>query len=940
MTDIDGDPDGDVEMTEREQVEGIEYDNRLENQYQATLFQQTDKRTQLEKLRDGYTKNIAKLNKEQLRSLFRDAQKAGMKETFTQCKNMNKQQAAVLQFYIKEFHANGVDIKKAPIFNPRKAKNDRPQKQRKRTRAQETTETTQAATAAKTSHKGNVDPYKTLGQFTWEYRQKHTLLLVGSGRKTRIRCAACDFIFSANATRWIVQQHCGEGCRAAEGPMKALHHKKAISEFGGRNEREEQYCRVFLANVPEQQHLKSEKEAMVYRMEKAQAYLKAGTKFSNFDHHQIVDKRHIDHGGPAGRTHMGEVIPAVIDLEVERIKSETGKDAKISVIFDGTTRIGDVQAIIFRFVLDDGKNPPEIIHRLVGLPNLESSLCGEALAGVIGRSLEKYDVPPENLLAASRDGCLVNTVCTNTLKGPIFNCKNLIDLLCHSHNAHNTGTALLDPPVAYDINQNKLPPRVTFPFIKKWNKCYVPTCVSHKAGLLFVDITGEKDTKGMGTVRWNAKFENLFQKHRIGWEHIRTWAVRMVDDGLCGRSAPNMSTMLNDQGQFLWLVVEVTFYIVICQPICELTTRCEGDGQLSPVTYDYIMDLVLTRFRSGYDWIWANDSLMDAIEALKDYQEAQPDDAIDVKIAAAKKVYEDALEKVRIGPTGDYKRKKKNVSHLDQYLRAAAQAKYAAERLIIEERLKKDSDSALDEYTKLMSQSTPSTVTEIKNKLISYSELAIKYFIDKYTTGPFKESLELFRLAKIVNPNFAKTCSQANGFKMIDDIFEHLPYLKNCSNKDQWMKNLKDSFSSLKAKHATLLMSDKLKIGDKVLVRCMNHPVPRAAEVMGVPMIHGDKISVKYKGQKKDESDLEEEDVLPGRVILPVRDFLKYFHEIRDEFPEWMELVKILVLLQPSSAAAERVFSQLAGMFSKSQMSLLQDTMWIVIALRFHDRDL
>ena len=120
MTDIDGDPDGDVEMTEREQVEGIEYDNRLENQYQATLFQQTDKRTQLEKLRDGYTKNIAKLNKEQLRSLFRDAQKAGMKETFTQCKNMNKQQAAVLQFYIKEFHANGVDIKKAPIFNPRK----------------------------------------------------------------------------------------------------------------------------------------------------------------------------------------------------------------------------------------------------------------------------------------------------------------------------------------------------------------------------------------------------------------------------------------------------------------------------------------------------------------------------------------------------------------------------------------------------------------------------------------------------------------------------------------------------------------------------------------------------------------------------------------------------------------------------------------------------
>jgi len=116
MTDIDGDPDGDVEMTEREQVEGIEYDNRLENQYQATLFQQTDKRTQLEKLRDGYTKNIAKLNKEQLRSLFRDAQKAGMKETFTQCKNVFKKS--------NEFVArHNVDCDCTKISRPRSLKN-------------------------------------------------------------------------------------------------------------------------------------------------------------------------------------------------------------------------------------------------------------------------------------------------------------------------------------------------------------------------------------------------------------------------------------------------------------------------------------------------------------------------------------------------------------------------------------------------------------------------------------------------------------------------------------------------------------------------------------------------------------------------------------------------------------------------------------------------
>jgi hypothetical protein len=441
-------------------------------------------------------------------------------------------------------------------------------------------------------------------------------------------------------------------------------------------------------------------------------------------------------------------------------------------------------------------------------------------------------------------------------------------------------------------------------------------------------------------VRWNAKFENIFQKHTIGWPRIKEWAERMVDDGLCAKSAPKMSTLLSHPGQYLWLVVEVTFYIVVCQPLCELTTRCEGDGQLSPIAYDIINDLVLERFRSGFDWIWANQNLMDAIDNLKNYQEAQPDSDIDVKIEAAKKVYEDALEKARMGPTGKYKRPKKNVAAMAEELRAAAQAKYAAERLILVERLKKESDAALDVYTNLMSKSTPTTVEEIQKKLISYAELAFKYFIDKYTTGPFVDSMELFKPARIVNPNFAKSCSQDDANSMIDGLFQKVPYLNNCSNKNAWAEKLKNTFEAMKAKHVSHLMNDTLEIGDKVMVRCANHPVPRAAEVKAVPMIAGDKISVEYKGQKKEQTEPDTDDVDPERVILPVKDFLKYFHLLREEFPEWLELVKILVLLQPSSAAAERVFSQLAGMFSKNQMNLLQDTLWIVIALRFHDRDL
>ncbi len=45
----------------------------------------------------------------------------------------------------------------------------------------------------------------------------------------------------------------------------------------------------------------------------------------------------------------------------------------------------------------------------------------------------------------------------------------------------------------------------------------------------------------------------------------------------------------------------------------------------------------------------------------------------------------------------------------------------------------------------------------------------------------------------------------------------------------------------------------------------------------------------------------------------------------RDTLPHWYALVKKLLLIQPSSAAAERVFSLLSNAFTSQQHSALQD---------------
>ena len=173
------------------QVEGIPYNESL-GAYTPSLMDlfnknTQDKRTKLVKLRDEYKANISKLKKEQLNQLFREAQAAGMTNTTTECKTMPKKCSAILEFYVEAFAENDISMKDAPIFNPKKAANDR--KRKKRTSRKTTVAPSSAAsssssssTSSKKTHHSTADAYKVMGSLTWEYRQTHHLILIGRGR--------------------------------------------------------------------------------------------------------------------------------------------------------------------------------------------------------------------------------------------------------------------------------------------------------------------------------------------------------------------------------------------------------------------------------------------------------------------------------------------------------------------------------------------------------------------------------------------------------------------------------------------------------------------------------------------------------------------------------------------------------------------------------------
>lgn len=99
------------------------------------------------------------------------------------------------------------------------------------------------------------------------------------------------------------------------------------------------------------------------------------------------------------------IVPRVHKQELEEIKKEL-EGQSFSMIFDGTTRVGEVLAVVVRFCAVDFS-----LHtRLVALTTAAKHMTGNELSAQIIRVLiqrvgaESLD----NVLATSRDSCATN----------------------------------------------------------------------------------------------------------------------------------------------------------------------------------------------------------------------------------------------------------------------------------------------------------------------------------------------------------------------------------------------------------------------------------------------------------------------------------------------------------------------------------------------------
>ena len=137
----------------------------------------------------------------------------------------------------------------------------------------------------------------------------------------------------------------------------------------------------------------------------------------------------------ADRTVLARLILLILAREKDVLKSVIGgKD--VSVMFDGSTRLGEALVIVIRY-LDSDWTVRQVLTRL---KVLSKSLTGDQLAGELVEAISTaLQIDRSHLTATMRDGASVNGAGIRVLKAVY---PTILDVTCFAHTIDLVGTKL------------------------------------------------------------------------------------------------------------------------------------------------------------------------------------------------------------------------------------------------------------------------------------------------------------------------------------------------------------------------------------------------------------------------------------------------------------------------------------------------------------------
>ena len=272
------------------------------------------------------------------------------------------------------------------------------------------------------------------------------------------------------------------------------------------------------------------------------------------------------------RRHMSDIVPFILSQEQAQIKNEiTGKP--LSIVFDGTSRLGEAVAIIVRFI------DPEwsIQQRLIRFRLLAKSLSGEEIAHELISTLPvQYSIASDLVLAAMRDCVSSNGVAMRTLK-VIY--PSLLDIGCFSHTLDRVGEKFSIP----HVNE----------FTIHWVSLFSH---SYKARLLWKEQTG-RPICGYCPTRWWSRWEVFNQLLELFGD---LEPFLKAKDEFSAATRTKLLGFFADPLKNSFLKVELAAVIDAGKPFVQSMYKLEGDGPIAFECYEIIRTLTAAANMAHY----------------------------------------------------------------------------------------------------------------------------------------------------------------------------------------------------------------------------------------------------------------------------------------------------------------------------------------------------
>jgi hypothetical protein len=618
-------------------------------------------------------------------------------------------------------------------------------------------------------------------------------------------------------------------------------------------------------------------------MEATQMFIGAGIPMEKLDFVRRFLEKHTRLSLASASYLKREYVAPLLKLEVEtQMKQVFGKT--MSVIADGSPRQGDVFVLIVRFVEKGEDGVPRVVQLLISVQLLKFSMNSNHLCSAIVTALRERRLVTADVTAISLDGCSTNVSAVSSKMAAYQTSqeeKPWLLSLCFSHCANNAGE------------------KCTFVVLDTfWSLLQMVFKNSELAQNIWVRAT-EQTFPDYSQTRWFCKYENLviFLCHLPLLPGI---IEEIVDAGIASTSGPKLLKMLLDVGVMHFVGIQLAATVHGLKHLVEFCYTVEGDGQLVFSTGRHLdRILAICTGPTGMPEMFDVDArIRDAVAYSQGLDMAR--DYLHSVVISERPTLQElssavGARPVRRAATYSKTQEAKTLKEKQLSAQAALEHQQAVRTWEINLEAAKEAEVALQV------NNLPNTVAAWDAMVRRGVRASYQYFLERCIEGGDRHTLtQLFQGAGVMNPWFAKHMSRSEAFTLFDKLLVY-PQLN-----DDMIKSLKFGFFVYK----------KLARLDENLTETPENVVLWHLTTWKNPTYI-----------RKTDQPCRLCDCPPSESCRCIFRLKRYY-----------KVAKLLVLIQPSSAGAERVFSLMNNLIGDQQSTILGDIMQLTLFYRYNKR--